>query len=66
MTSVADETKVGSFPKVIRIDEAELRGHVDQVVRQSVEETLNGLLEAEADALCGADRYERNPDPACR
>lgn len=62
MTSVADETKVGSFPKVIRIDEAELRGHVDQVVRQSVEETLNGLLEAEADALCGADRYERNPD----
>ena len=62
MTSVADETKVGSFPKVIRIDESELRGHVDQVVRQSVEETLNGLLEAEADALCGANRYERSAD----
>jgi putative transposase len=62
MTSVADETKVGSFPRVIRIDEAELRGHVDEVVRQSVEETLNGLLEAEADSLCGADRYERSPD----
>jgi len=53
MTSVADETKVGDVPGVIRIDESQLRGHVDQVVRQSVEETLNGLLEAEADALCG-------------
>jgi transposase-like protein len=32
------------------------------VVRDSVEETLNGLLEAEADELCGAKRYERSPD----
>jgi putative transposase len=62
MTSVADETKVANLPQVIRIDEAELRGHVDRVVRQSVEETLNGLLEAEADALCGAGRYERSPE----
>ena len=29
-------------------------------MRQSVEETLNGLLEAEADELCGAKRYERS------
>jgi len=27
-----------------------------------VEETLNGLLEAEADAICGATRYERSPE----
>ena len=27
-----------------------------------MEETLNGLLEAEADRLCGAGRYERSPD----
>jgi hypothetical protein len=32
----------------IRVDEQELRGHLDEVVRSSVEETLNGLLEAEA------------------
>jgi putative transposase len=62
MTSVADETKVGDVPGVIRIDESQLRGHVERVVRQSVEETLNGLLEAEADALCGAGRYERSPE----
>ena len=45
---------------VIAVDEQELRAHVSEVVRQSVEETLNGLLEAEADALCQARRYERN------
>ena len=45
--------------EVFRIDEAKVRGHVDRVVRESVEQTLNGLLEAEAKALCGAGRYER-------
>ena len=45
---------------VIEVDERQLRAHVSEVVRQSVEETLNGLLEAEADELCRARRYERN------
>lgn len=44
---------------VFRIDEKQVRGHVDRVVRESVEQTLNGLLEAEAKQLCGAGRYER-------
>lgn len=34
-----------------------------EVVRRSVEKTLNGLLEAEADALCLAKRYECNAQP---
>lgn len=45
---------------VIAVDERELRAHVSEVVRQSVEETLNGLLDAEAEELCRAKRYERN------
>jgi transposase-like protein len=49
---------------VIAVDERELRAHVSEVVRQSVEETLNGLLEAEAEALCQARRYERNAQRA--
>ena len=49
---------------VIAVDEEELRSHVSEVVRQSVEETLNGLLDAEADTLCQARRYERNADRA--
>jgi transposase-like protein len=34
--------------------------HFDHVVRGSVEETLNALLDAEADRLCNAQRYERS------
>ena len=49
---------------VIEVDERQLRAHVSEVVRQSVEETLNGLLEAEADELCKARRYERNAERA--
>lgn len=62
MTNVEHATKESSFQDVIRIDEEQVRGHVDQVVRATVEETLNSLLDAEADELCGAKRYERSPD----
>jgi transposase-like protein len=47
---------------VIQVDEAQIRSHVDEVVRSSVEATLNGLLDAEADQLCGAKRYERSSE----
>ena len=35
---------------------------MDTLVRQSVEETINSLLDAEADAICNANRYQRSPD----
>jgi len=44
--------------KVISIDEEEIRGHLDGLVRETVEETLNGLLDAEADRICQAGKYE--------
>lgn len=44
----------------IRVDHQQLRGHIDEVVRSSVEETLNGLLDAEADDICRAQRYEHS------
>ena len=37
--------------QVIHIDEGELKKHVSEIVRVSVEDTLNSLLEAEAHAL---------------
>jgi putative transposase len=46
----------------LRVDEAKLIGHVGEVVRSSVEETLNGLLDAEADEICRAQRYERSAE----
>ena len=60
MSSVADEPRDGV--KLIEIDQHQLQRHVDGVVRDAVEDTLNALLDAEADALCGAKKYERSPD----
>ena len=44
---------------VIKIDQDQIKSHLGEMVRQNVEETLNDLLDAEADRLCHADRYER-------
>jgi putative transposase len=44
---------------VITIDDERIKNHLDRVVRGSVEETLSALLDAEADRLCNAQRYER-------
>ena len=46
----------------LRVDEEKLKEHVGEVVRSSVEETLNGLLDAEADSICRAQRYERSAE----
>jgi putative transposase len=46
----------------LRVDEGKLKGHVDEVVRSSVEETLNALLDSEADEICRAQRYQRSAD----
>ena len=47
---------------IVQVNETAVRGELKEMVRQSVEETLNGLLDAEADRLCQAGRYERNAE----
>src|SRR5579863_10729 len=47
---------------VIAINEGVIKDHLNKVVKTTVEETLNALLDAEADHLCGAKRYEHSPD----
>jgi len=44
------------------IDTEKVRGHLDEVVRSTVEQTLNQLLDEEADRVAGAGRYERSGD----
>ena len=39
---------------MITIDDERIKRHLDLVVRGTVEETLNALLDAEADRLCNA------------
>jgi putative transposase len=48
-----------SLSKVIKINEAKIQSHLDTMVRDTVQQTLNNLLDAEADQLCNAKRYER-------
>lgn len=47
------------FSKVIKINEAGVKNHLNTVVRKTVEETLNDMLNAEAKKLCNAEKYER-------
>jgi len=54
------ETTPSPLGNVITIDDERIKTHLDRVVRGSVEETLNALLDAEADRLCNAQRYERS------
>src|ERR687894_2308638 len=54
-----EKTGTKSMGQVIQIDEARIKDHLGEMVRGTVEEALNAMLEAEAERLCGAGRYER-------
>ena len=54
------EDRPGTQGKILQIDEGALEYHLGKVIRGTVEETLNGLLDAEADRICGAGRYSRS------
>lgn len=47
---------------IVSFDEKAMRGELKELVRKTVEDTLNALLEEEADDLIGAERYERTAD----
>ena len=44
---------------IVTFDEDAVRGELRELVRRTVEDTLNALLEEEADDLVRADSYER-------
>jgi hypothetical protein len=45
--------------QIIRIDEAKVGNHLNGLVRETVQETLNKMLDAEAQEMCNAQRYEQ-------
>jgi hypothetical protein len=49
--------EVAKLSQVIQIDERKIQAHLRGVVRSTVKQTLNALLDAEADRLCRAERY---------
>ena len=46
--------------KIVHLNEEIIKGQIKGLVRDSVEETLNELLEKEAESLKQAARYERS------
>ena len=46
--------------KIVQLNEEIIKGQLKELVRGSVEETLNELLEKEAESLTHAARYERS------
>jgi len=62
MSSEQEDSIRQEIRQTIKIDGDAVRGHIDEVVRSAVEETLNQMLETEADELCQAKRYERSAD----
>lgn len=59
-TTMKDVSKEGLEGSIIKIDDKLVTNHLNELVLETVEQTLNGLLDAEADQLCGASRYERS------
>ena len=58
-TKVSETKGLGQDGKIINIDEKKIQGHLDEMVRSTVEETLNAMLDKEAEDLVGAGKYER-------
>ena len=57
---MSEDDGLKAMGQVIQIDEARIRDHLGEMVRGTVEETLNALLDAEA------DRAPRRTNPAGR
>ena len=51
-----------SSKTIIQVNEALVKDQLTEVVRGTVEDTLNTVLDSEADELCNAQRYERSPE----
>ena len=58
--SKTDAGKATKLSGAIEVKEEQIRSHLQEIVRGTVEETLNAMLEADADRLCGASRYEHS------
>lgn len=46
--------------QIIQLNESAVRDHLGEMVRNTVEETLNSMLDSEADRLCNAEKYQRH------
>ena len=48
--------------KIVEINEQEIKDHLGEMVKNTVEDTLNRMQDAEAEAICNAEKFEHSPD----
>jgi len=60
MQNTTSDSADKNLNNVIKINEAQIQDHLGEMVRSTVEQTLNAMLDAEADQLCNARRYEHS------
>ena len=56
------EEAIAMSDNIIQLNENLIKNNLKDPVRSIVEETLNALLDHEADKLVNADKYERSGD----
>jgi transposase-like protein len=56
---MAQKQSTTSEGTIIQINEAQIKDHLGEIVRGTVQDTLNALLDEEATRLCNARKYER-------
>ena len=61
MKDITKEAETKELTNIFSIDETKVQDHLGNIIRGTVEDTLNSMLDAEADFLCNASRYERTP-----
>ena len=58
MQNSTSATAERNLSNVVKIDEGQIQAHLGEMVRSTVEKTLNAMLDAEADQLCNAQHYQ--------
>ena len=61
MKDITKEAETKELTNIFSIDETKVQDHLGNIIRGTVEDTLNSMLDAEADQLCNASRYEITP-----
>ena len=61
MSNVSSDA-VNGKSKIVEINEDFLSSHIDQKIKGAIQETINAMLENEAEQLCNAKPHERTED----
>lgn len=61
-TATGTDTAPSPLSGAFQVDDGRVLSFIEEKMRGTIEEMMNKMLDAEADALCQAERYQRSPD----